>query len=184
MDGPDTHPFAQQRGIPDPHAVGGWDRAITRLLQGIRDREVLLVLTGPAGVGKSAVLSAVIAALARKRMRVVGLDNAYTPHWNLRQLIGHILGRPAMGPIDREMAAAFVRLSAAPAGEPAIVVVVDDAQTLTDQALEYLLGIASLARHLYAPAAVCPGRARRLLGPRLARRIGDVHGTHRRPCRA
>jgi type II secretory pathway predicted ATPase ExeA len=144
-DGMIVNPFAPGADIPDPYATGSRENAIASLLRGVGEREVLQVLSGPAHVGKSVVLSAVLGALARKCVPVVCLDNSYTARWSLRLLIGHILGRPAAGPIEREMAAAFARLSAAPAGELAIVVAVDDAQTLTDQALEYLLLIASLA---------------------------------------
>jgi type II secretory pathway predicted ATPase ExeA len=141
-----VNPFAPRGDIPDQYASGSREQATTRLLRGIGDREVLQILSGPAYVGKSVVLSAVLAGLARKSMPVVSLDNSYTAHWSLRLLIGHILGRPVAGPIECEMAAAFAKLSTAPAGDLQIVVAVDDAQTLTDQALEYLLLIASLAR--------------------------------------
>jgi type II secretory pathway predicted ATPase ExeA len=129
-----------------PYIAGRRAEAIVTLLRGIHDREALLILTGVTGSGQSAVLGAVIAALARESIRVIRLGNPDAPRWSLRALIGQILGRPIEALTYDEVAAAVAVLLTARAGEGQIVVAVDEAQTLTDRALEFLLLLTSLVR--------------------------------------
>ncbi len=126
------------------YVSGSRGEVIATLLQAIRDQHALLVLTGIGGVGKSAVLHAALAALAGEPIRVIRLDNPDVPRWILRALVGQILGRSIEVLTETEVAAAFTALTTAPACEAQVVVAVDDAQTLTDQARDYLLLISSL----------------------------------------
>src|ERR1700686_2329192 len=122
-------------GDQAPYIAGRRAKAIVMLLRGIHDREVLLVLTGASG-GQSAVIGDVIAALARESIRVIRLGNPDAPRWSLRALIGQILGRPVKALTYDEVAAAVAVLLTARAGEGQVVIAVDEAQTLTDRALE------------------------------------------------
>jgi type II secretory pathway predicted ATPase ExeA len=132
-------------GDQAPYIAGRRAKAIVTLLRGIHDREAVLVLTG-ASSGQSAVIGDVIAALARESIRVIRLGNPDAPRWSLRALIGQILGRPVKALTYDEVAAAVAVLLTARAGEGQVVIAVDEAQTLTDRALEFLLLLTSLVR--------------------------------------
>ena len=129
-----------------PYLGGSRGRAVAALSQGLRDHQGPLLLTGPAGVGKSVVLKAVLATLTDEPIRVINLGNADKADWNHRDLAGQILGRPIETSTDIAVATAIAELTAAAADERQVIIAVDDAHTLTDKALELLLLIASPVR--------------------------------------
>jgi type II secretory pathway predicted ATPase ExeA len=137
---PEPHGDDQAPYIADRRA-----KASVTLLRGIHDREVLLILTG-SGSAQSAIISTVIAALAHESIRVIRLGSLDAPRCSLRALVGQILGRPIEALTYDEVAAAVAVLLTAPSGESQVVVAVDEAQTLTDKALEFLLLLTSLER--------------------------------------
>ena len=157
-------------------------RAVETLSQAIRDQEILVLLTGAAGVGKTVVLNATLAILAVAEIRAIRLSNPDQRAWSQHDLARQILGGPvkdpaspeadaaanhpadaasnhpadaasnhpadaaANHPAHRDLAATIAELTAATAGEARVVIAVDDAQTLTDEAMELLLLLASPAR--------------------------------------
>jgi type II secretory pathway predicted ATPase ExeA len=121
-------------------------RAVEILSLGLRDREILQVLTGAAGVGKSIVLNASLAALADEPVRLTRLSNPQARPWGQRELAGQILGRTIETPTDEMIAAVIAELTPETTAEPLVIIAVDDAQTLADDAMEFLLRLASPAR--------------------------------------
>src|ERR1700677_1582725 len=112
-----------------PYLGGSRGRAVAALSQGLRDHQGPLLLNGPAGVGKSVVLKAVLATLADEPIRVINLGNADKADWNHRDLAGQILGRPIETSTDIAVATAIAKLTAAAADERQVIIAVDDAHT-------------------------------------------------------
>ena len=129
-----------------PYLGGSRGRAVAALLQGLHDGEGPLLLTGPAGVGKSVVLSAALDGLADEPIRVIRLSNPEAPAWNHRHLAAQIVGSPIEDANDVAVATAIAQLTTAADDEGQVILAVDDAQTLTDKALQLLLLIATPAR--------------------------------------
>jgi type II secretory pathway predicted ATPase ExeA len=124
------------------------------LSRGLCDHEILLLLTGAAGVGKSVVLNATLAALADEPILMIHLNHPDPLPWSQRELASRILGWPADAPIfsrvDDTITAAIEELTVTNEGSQ-VVIAVDDAQTLTDDAMEFLLRLASPVRGSKVP---------------------------------
>src|SRR5580698_2653864 len=81
------------------HYLGGIrGRAIETLAHAIRNQEILVLLTGPAAVGKTVVLNAALAKLADEPIRAIRLDNPGNRTWSQRDLVRHILGGSTADP--------------------------------------------------------------------------------------
>jgi len=141
------------RQLP-PHLGGSRGRAVQSLSRGVRDHEILLLLTGAAGAGKSVVLNATLAALTNEPILVIHLSHPDSLPWSQRELSARILGRPIAprmaSPADDTIAEAIEELAAA-SERSQVVIAVDDAQKLTDDALEFLLRLASPVRGSKVP---------------------------------
>jgi type II secretory pathway predicted ATPase ExeA len=127
--------------------VGGsrW-RAIAELLRAVGDGDILTLLTGISGVGKSAALNAALQVLAETQIKVFRLTNPGGLTWTLHALSDQLLGKPVETLTDLAVATAVSELTDTIDDEPSIVITVDDAQSLTDEAMEFLLLLASPAR--------------------------------------
>src|ERR1019366_1564621 len=147
-------------GREEPPFLGGSrGRAVSALSQGLRDREVLLLLTGPAGAGKTIVLDAAITTLADESIRVIRLSNPGGLAWCPRDVARQIIGRSVDVSTDDTVSAVVAELTATAADKDQLVVAVDDAQTLTGDAMEFLLLLASPARgNRIAPQLILAGR--------------------------
>src|ERR1019366_2608484 len=100
-------------GREEPPFLGGSrGRAVSALSQGLRDREVLLLLTGPAGVGKTIVLDAAIATLADDSIRVIRLSNPGGLAWCPRDVARQIIGRSVDVSTDDTVSAGVAELTA------------------------------------------------------------------------
>ena len=160
---PTVAPLEPSSEEPSRYLGGARGRAVATLTRAILDQEVLVLLTGSAGVGKTVVLNAVVAALAVAAIRVIRLSNPSQRAWGQRDLAHEILGGqfedPASPEADlvvgsterRDMAAKIAERVAATAGEARVVIAVDDAHTLTDDAIELLLLLASPVRGSQKP---------------------------------
>jgi type II secretory pathway predicted ATPase ExeA len=138
--------------------TGSRSRVATTLARAIGDNDLLIMLSGPEGSGKSAILAAVVATLAYGGMRVIRVSNPDDATMGQRELAARILGRPTMGSPAQLVAEAITNLLAT-TDDGQVVLVVDDAHTLSDQAMELLLVIASPARRgIRAPQLVLAGR--------------------------
>ncbi len=154
-----------------PRGGSGRDTAIMALARYIQDREPVLILTGAAGSGKSAVLNAALATalatVADRAIRLIRLDNPDKSPWTLgalsRQLLA-ALGRLLLGGMagaltDREVTTIVTASINERGSEHPLVITVDDAESLTDGALEYLLLLGSPERgHEAAARVVLSGR--------------------------
>jgi type II secretory pathway predicted ATPase ExeA len=137
---------------------GAHGRAVGTLTQAILDQDVLVLLTGSAGAGKTVVLNATLAVLTATAISVIRLSNPSQRAWSQRDLVRQILDGPTEGPVSaatdavvdssahRNVASAIAERIAATAGEAQVVIAVDDAHSLTDDAIELLLLLASPAR--------------------------------------
>jgi type II secretory pathway predicted ATPase ExeA len=138
--------------------AGSRGRVATALARAIGDNDLILMLSGPEGSGKSAVLAAVVATLAYGGTRVIRVSNPDDTTMGQRELAARILGRPTMGSPAQLVAEAITNLLAG-TDDDQVVLVVDDAHTLSDQALELLLVIASAVRRgMKAPQLLLAGR--------------------------
>ena len=138
--------------------AGSRGRVATTLARAIGDNDLLIMLSGPEGSGKSAILAAVVATLAYGGMRVIRVSNPDDSTMGQRELAARILGRPTMGSPAQLVAEAITNLLAT-TDDGQVVLVVDDAHTLSDQALELLLVITSPARRgIRSPQLLLAGR--------------------------
>ena len=110
------------------------------------------------GSGKSTILAAVVATLAYGGMRVIRVNNPDDTIMGQRELAARILGRPTMGSPAQLVAEAITNLLAT-TDDGQVVLVVDDAHTLSDQAMELLLVITSPTRRgIRSPQLLLAGR--------------------------
>ncbi|MCW3475218.1 AAA family ATPase [Limobrevibacterium gyesilva] len=116
----------------------GYRDAISAIVQGIRDRQIFLALTGEQGAGKTTILNAVIAALAAERIRFVRVDNPSFSLQNLRALMGQIAHKSSRDVSDADVAEVFKTLTTAVADEQHVVLAIDDAHLLAPNALAFL----------------------------------------------
>jgi type II secretory pathway predicted ATPase ExeA len=130
-------------------------RAVAAVVRAIREQEILLLLTGSAEAGKTVVLQAALAELATDSTRVISLDNPRSSDWSMCEIAGQIIGGPVDASVQDLLPAAIAALTA---GERPLVVAVDDAHTLTGDALEFLLLLASPARSQLRPQLILAGR--------------------------
>ena len=138
--------------------AGSRGHIATALARAIGDNDLLIMLSGPEGSGKSAILAAVVATLAYGGLRTIRVSNPDGATMGQRELAARILGRPTMGSPAQLVAEAITNLIATTEGGQ-VVLVVDDAHTLSDQAMELLLVITSPARHgMRAPQLLLAGR--------------------------
>jgi type II secretory pathway predicted ATPase ExeA len=138
--------------------AGSRDRVATTLARSIGDDDVLVMLSGPEGSGKSSVLAAVVATLAYGGMRVIRVNNPDGATMGQRELAARILGRPTKGSPAHLVAEAITDLIAS-TDDGQVVLVVDDADTLSDQAMELLLVVTLPARRgAKSPQLVLAGR--------------------------
>src|ERR1700691_5278241 len=80
--------------------------AVATLTQAIMDQAVLVLLTGPAGVGKTVVLDATLAALAAAATTVTRLSTPGQHMWSQRDLACQLLGEPIDDPASQTPASA------------------------------------------------------------------------------
>lgn len=138
--------------------AGSRGRIATTLARAIGDNDLLIMLSGPEGSGKSAILAAVVATLAYGGMRVIRVSNPDESTMGQRELAARILGRPTVGSPAQLVAEAITNLLAS-TDDGQVVLVVDDAHTLSDQAMELLMVINSPARRgARAPQLLLAGR--------------------------
>jgi type II secretory pathway predicted ATPase ExeA len=90
-------------------------------------------------VGKSIVLNAALEALSDRLFRVIRLNKPDGPSWSKTNLIQQITDGSAKAFTGNPSVAALADLWDTSRGEPRTVIVVDDAHTLTDDAMELLL---------------------------------------------
>ena len=97
-----------------PYLGGSHGRAVAVLSQtALRRDEILLFLSGPAGVGKSVVLNAALEALGDKQIRIIHIGNPDGRAWSQRDLAHQILNRSLAAAADLPMTNALGGLSAA-----------------------------------------------------------------------
>lgn len=138
--------------------AGSRGHIATALARAIGDNDLLIMLSGPEGSGKSAILAAVVATLAYGGLRTIRVSNPDGATMGQRELAARILGRPTLGSPAQLVAEAITSLIATTESGQ-VVLVVDDAHTLSDQAMELLLVITSPARRgMRAPQLLLAGR--------------------------
>ncbi|WP_170316874.1 AAA family ATPase [Acrocarpospora corrugata] len=145
--------------VVTPHDLVGRDaelRDLTALLEGVKEGGGALVLSGAAGVGKSALLGAAMADAAARGARVLTVTGVFAegqvPYEGLRRLLaGTGLAPDDLdgGPLRAAMAVLH-RLSAL-AGELPVVLAVEDAHWLDEPSWEAL---AFVGRRLRSDAVV------------------------------
>src|SRR5258708_9442563 len=97
-----------------PYLGGSYGRALAALSQATFGRdEILLFLSGHAGVGKSLVLNAALNALADKPIRMIRVGNPDGQTWSQRDLAHQILSRSLAAGSNVAMPPSLGGLSAA-----------------------------------------------------------------------
>ena len=132
------------------------------LVEHIMRSETCLALTGAPGSGKSVAARIICQQLLARGVNVVPIVGRQTHELSLRSIAAQLLDKPEadLEPEDNE------RLFACVTGNDAsnrCVMMIDDAETLTGQALEYLRLISSIAKDA-APQLVFIGRPELLSG--------------------
>src|SRR5262249_28276207 len=137
-----------------PYLGPGRDEAFTRLGDEIHGQDAVLFVTGAAGTGKTILLNAVLAETDHGAIRVIRLDRPdpgpRNRSWIMRQL-------PGVETSVSDVAELAARLTPATEERPAVIVA-DDAHDLTDDAMTFLLEIASPIRSERPPRIVLCGR--------------------------
>ncbi len=133
--------YADQRNLSTATTP---QHAIAPLIKGVLDRDALIVLTGAAGCGKSAVLEQALQAIAQDEIRIIRISNPGPGTLGPRQLMAQVLGGESpnvpsgtyIGKVLAELCSQYGR-----GGQT--VLAIDDAETLTQQALDYLQLVAN-----------------------------------------
>ena len=129
-----------------PLNLGGTrGRARKAIAQSIHGRDILVLLSGPPKSGKSTILNAVIAMLAKEPIRFIRLSNPELTTWDQFDLAAALLGARCDG-ASEDIAASVIGRLGVTTEESQVVIAVDDAHTLSDGAMELLLLIASPVR--------------------------------------
>jgi type II secretory pathway predicted ATPase ExeA len=150
-------PFAnfETRGSTSPRYLGpGRDEVLTRLLSELLDGGVLLLIAGDSGVGKTTLLNAALDEPGVEAIYVIRMTCASDPPWNASEIARHLLSADATEP---DVAGSVTKLALV-TGDRQAVIVVDDAHHLSDDAMEFLLQIASPVRSAAPPRIVLCGK--------------------------
>jgi len=99
------------QNIGSAYTGGSRARAIATLRRSVHERDVLTLLTGIAGVGKSVVLDAALKTMADEPIRVIRLSNPDSSSVSLRALSGQLLGKPVEALTDLAVAPTAMSLS-------------------------------------------------------------------------
>ena len=106
----------------------------------------LVALTGPAGVGKTALVEAAIPLLTDRSLRVVRIEHPDGEELSLDRLLGAVLGMPADAVLSEDDAArACEALLIPPNGKRATVAVIDHAHMLQPDAARMLAMLSNQA---------------------------------------
>jgi type II secretory pathway predicted ATPase ExeA len=149
-------PFAKFEGrsrTGPPYLGPGRDEAWTRLLRELLDGGVLLLIAGDAGVGKTTLLNAALDGVGLEAINVIRLTCAGDRPWDASEVARHLLSADATEP---DVAGTLAKLALV-TGDRQAVIVVDDAHHLSDDAMEFLLQIASPVRSAAPPRIVLCG---------------------------
>jgi type II secretory pathway predicted ATPase ExeA len=133
-----------------PNLGGSHGRTVGILSRAIRGQDILSLLSGPPKSGKTTILAATIAGLASEPIQFIKLSNPDGATLEQRDLGSRLIGTPIDGSSLDIVAAVRARLADLANGMQ-LVIAVDDAQTLSDQAIELLLLLASPVRASRTP---------------------------------
>jgi hypothetical protein len=141
-----------------PPFYGGGLRGVqlAAFVAAIHGRKTPIILSGAPGIGKSIFLAAALATLDDAGARVVRPGSQAGPPWSLGGLVAGILGRPIGALAQHEIARALATLTTTPTPPVPIVLAIDDAETLSQPALEFLRLVAGRASA--APQLILAGR--------------------------
>lgn len=120
---------------------------LSALTTALAERHAFVALTGPAGAGKTILLNRAIGEFkADDRRHVIGVSSPLLEPLGLRQLMGQITGKPADELSGNDLEQVFETLTMPAAKGADIILVIDDAQTILPDAIEYLTLVSSMLR--------------------------------------
>jgi type II secretory pathway predicted ATPase ExeA len=131
--------------------------AIAALVEGVMQGEPLLALTGPPGIGKSIVASAIRDELIARSVRVLEVHRGDGDGISLQTIASQLLGKPEAGLNDDDIERLFDVLTAREEPEQTFALIVDDAECLQADAIGYLRLLTILAKDAM-PRIVFVGR--------------------------
>ena len=104
------------------------EEAVAPLVQGVLVRDAVIVLTGPAGAGKSAVLEQALRALSDRQIRIVRIGNPGPGALGPRQLMAAVLGEDSLGrSTDNYIRRLWMSFAVHPARKANSVLAIEDA---------------------------------------------------------
>ena len=126
--------------------------ALLALRQGLANDAGLMVLTGEIGAGKTTLLRILLQQLDPNAFEVVQVAGAHLTAETLSDMLSIALGMPLIGDAAAQRSALILRLTAGP--RPTLLVI-DEAQHLTDSAFELLLTLTDAANAAPAGLRLC-----------------------------
>jgi type II secretory pathway predicted ATPase ExeA len=150
----DSKPARTIDDAPSEHEAVGPDqfirisagKIIATVVDAVMRGEAYVVLTGPAGSGKTIAATAIRDELVGRSVQVRSVGRGHADRLRLRDIAAQLLGRPKE--TLTEVIASFDEIAGlfeAMAAESRSVLIIDDAEVLQPSALEYLCEMASMS---------------------------------------
>jgi type II secretory pathway predicted ATPase ExeA len=119
-------------------------RIIADLVDAVMQNEPCLALTGPPGCGKTTAAAAIRDDLARRSVRVLSVHRGGGDILRLRDIASQLVGEPESMSDDDHAEQLFTLMTTRAPGESHLVLMIDDADLLQTNALEYLRLMSSI----------------------------------------
>ena len=138
--------FVDETRSPLRFVLAARHATVAALIDGVMQGEAFLALTGPPGVGKTTVASAIHDELARRSARVLQVRRGNGDGISIRTIAAQILGEPEAELDDHDIERLFDVMTAREAPDQRFALIIDDAECLQADALGYMRLLAILAK--------------------------------------
>jgi len=150
--------FADETRDPIRFVLAAREATVAALIDGVMQGQPFVALTGPPGIGKTTVASAVRDALVDRSVRVLEIRRSEGAGISLRTIASQLLGRPEAGLNDDDIEKLFDVMTMRDVPDERCALIIDDAECLKADAIGYLRLLAILAKDAM-PRIVFVGRS-------------------------
>jgi type II secretory pathway predicted ATPase ExeA len=138
--------FVDETRSPLGFVLAARHATVAALIDGVMEGKAFLALSGPPGVGKTAVASAICEELTRRSVRVLQVRRGADAGISIRTIASQILDKPEAELHDDDIERLFDVMTARNPPDQGFALIIDDAECLQADALGYLRLLAILAK--------------------------------------